>query len=161
MRVENGKVASIHYTLTNDAGEVLDSSAGREPLAYLHGAGNIVPGLERELQGKVTGASLSVRVEPEDGYGVRRGQAQAVERGAFPAGVEIETGMMIQAQTEQGEIIPLWVSRIEDDTVWLDQNHPLAGVALNFRVEIVSVRDATDEELDHGHPHGPDGHHHH
>ncbi|MCA9492764.1 MAG: peptidylprolyl isomerase [Myxococcales bacterium] len=161
MRVENGKVASIHYTLKNDAGEVLDSSEGREPLAYLHGAGNIVPGLERELEGKDVGNSFDVRVDPEDGYGVRRGDAQAVERSAFPENVDLETGMMIQAQTEQGEIIPLWIVRIEDETVWLDQNHPLAGVALNFAVEVVAVRDATDEELDHGHPHGPDGHHHH
>lgn len=161
MRIENGKVASFHYTLKNDAGEVLDSSRGRDPLPYLHGAGNIVPGLERELEGKGVGHTFDVRVEPEDGYGVRRGEAQAVERTAFPPNVQLEMGMPLQAQTESGEVIPLWVSKIEDETVWVDQNHPLAGVALNFAIEIVSVREATDEEIDHGHPHGPDGHHHH
>jgi FKBP-type peptidyl-prolyl cis-trans isomerase SlyD len=159
-RIEDGKVATFHYTLTNDAGEVLDSSSGRTPLAYLHGAGNIVPGLERELEGKQPGDQFNTRVAPEDGYGVRQGGPQPVDRKAFPPHVKIERGMMFQAQTPDGEIVPLWVERVEDDKVWVDENHPLAGVALNFAVEVVGIRDATESEMEHGHPHGPDGHDH-
>lgn len=159
--ISEGKVALIHYTLKNDQGEVLDTSDGREPLAYLHGAGNIVPGLERELEGKAVGATFDATVSPEDGYGEREGKAQAVERKAFPKGLEIEKGMMFQAQTPDGDVVPLWVDRVEDDKVWVDPNHPLAGVTLHFSVEVVGIRAATEEEVAHGHPHGPDGHHHH
>lgn len=161
MLITDGKVGIFHYTLTTDEGEVLDSSSGREPLAYLHGAGNIVPGLERELEGKKAGDQFQARVQPEDGYGIREGEAQPVERGAFPSEARIERGMMFQAQTPDGDVIPLWVDRVDAETVWVDPNHPLAGVVLNFAIEVVSVRDATDTEMDHGHPHGPDGHHHH
>jgi len=160
-RIEDGKVATFHYTLTNDAGEVLDSSSGRDPQAYLHGAGNIVPGLERQLEGKQPGDKLVAKVAPEDGYGVRQGAAQPVERSAFPPGVKIEPGMMFQAQTGDGDVVPLWVERVDETTVWVDDNHPLAGVTLNFAVEVVGIRDATESEMEHGHPHGPEGHHHH
>jgi FKBP-type peptidyl-prolyl cis-trans isomerase SlyD len=159
--ITEGKVALIHYTLTNDQGEVLDSSDGREPLAYLHGAGNIVPGLERELEGKTVGATFQVNVSPEDGYGQREGKPQGVERSAFPKNVELEKGMMFQAQTPDGDVVPLWIDRVEAETVWVDPNHPLAGVTLHFDVEVVGVREATEEEVAHGHPHGPDGHGHH
>ncbi|MEQ1501650.1 MAG: peptidylprolyl isomerase [Myxococcota bacterium] len=161
--IGDGKVAMFHYTLTNDAGEVLDTSSGREPLAYLHGAGNIVPGLERELEGKSTGAKFDAVVAPQDGYGLRQGAAQPVERTAFPPNVTIEPGMMFQAQTPDGTVIPLWVDRVDETTVWVDENHPLAGVTLHFAIEITGVRDATDTEREHGHPHGEHGHddHHH
>ncbi|MEQ1569707.1 MAG: peptidylprolyl isomerase [Myxococcota bacterium] len=159
-RIGDGKVATFHYTLTNDAGEVLDSSDGHEPLAYLHGAGNIVPGLERQLAGKGSGDEFATRVAPEDGYGLREGEPQPVERKAFPPDAKIEKGMTFHAQTPDGDVIRLTVDRVEADTVWVDDNHPLAGVALNFAVRVVEVRDATDEEIEHGHPHMP-GHHHH
>lgn len=159
--IREGMVALFHYTLKNDEGQVLDTSDGREPLAYLHGAGNIVPGLERELEGKGAGARFDAVVAPEDGYGERQGKSQAVERTAFPKGVEIAVGMMFQAQTPDGEVVPLWVERVSEDTVWVDPNHPLAGVTLHFAVEVVGVREATESEVEHGHPHGPDGHHHH
>ena len=159
-KIGEGKVASFHYTLKNDAGEVLDSSSGRDPLAYLHGAGNIVPGLEKELAGKQAGESFQVRVPPEEGYGVRQGGAQPVERAAFPPGVNLQRGMMFRAQTPDGDVVSLWVDRVEETVVWVDENHPLAGVALNFAIEIVEIRDATESELEHGHPHGPHGHDH-
>lgn len=159
--IGDGKVATFHYTLTNDGGEVLDTSSGREPLAYLHGAGNIVPGLEQQLVGKQIGDRFEAKVTPEDGYGVRDGQAQPVDRAAFPPSAKIEPGMMFQAQTPEGDMIPLWVDRVEADTVWVDENHPLAGVTLHFAVEVVAIREATEAEMEHGHPHGPDGHSHH
>lgn len=159
--IGDGKVATFHYTLRNDKGEVLDSSSERDPLAYLHGAGNIVPGLERQLVGKRVGDRFDAVVPPADGYGVREGEPQPVDRSAFPAGVPIHAGMMFQAQTPTGEVIPLWVDRVDESTVWVDENHPLAGETLHFAVEVVGIREATESEIDHGHPHGPDGHHHH
>ncbi|MEZ4240392.1 MAG: peptidylprolyl isomerase [Myxococcota bacterium] len=163
LEIGDGKVASFHYTLrrTDDAGEVLDSSDGRTPLAYLHGAGNIVPGLERQLTGKKVGDKFQAVVEPDDGYGVRQGDAQPVDRKAFPEGMQLAPGMVLQAETQDHEVIPLWVVQVEDDKVWVDENHPLAGVTLHFSVEVVDIRDATETEVSHGHPHGPDGHDHH
>lgn len=158
--ISDGKVATFHYTLTDGDGSVLDSSDGREPLSYLHGAGNIVPGLERQLLGKQPGDKLTAVVSPEEGYGVREGGPQPVPRMQFPQGIQIEVGMMFQAETPEGDRVPLWVARVDEEHIWVDENHPLAGVTLNFAVEVVEVRDATSSELEHGHPHGPGGHHH-
>lgn len=161
INIQDGKVVAFHYTLTTPEGIVVDSSAGRDPLVYLQGAGNIVPGLERQLAGRTIGDRFDAVVDPEEGYGPRRfGPPQAVPRDAFPEGAEIEEGMQVGAQGPDGEMIPLWVARVEDDTIWLDRNHPLAGVTLHFAVEIVGIRDASENELAHGHPHGPGGHHH-
>lgn len=157
LAISDGKVAIFHYTLTDDKGQVLDTSSGREPLAYLHGHGNIVPGLEDQLEGKVAGDKFQAIVNPEDGYGVREGGPQPVPRSQFPPGLEIRKGIAFEAHTPEGEVVPLWVDRVEEDTVWMDANHPLAGVTLHFAVEIVRVRDATKDELAHGHPHGLDG----
>lgn len=158
--VATGKVVLIHYTLTDDEGEELDSSQGEEPLPYLHGEGNLVPGLERELEGRKVGDKFKVRVPPEVGYGDRVGPgAQAVPRTAFPEGAELEPGLSIVAEDDDGNATPLWITEVREDTVMVDVNHPLAGVALNFEVEIVSIREATAQEREHGHPHGPDGHH--
>lgn len=158
-RIENDKVVTIHYTLRNDAGEELDSSAGEEPMAYLHGAENIVPGLERALAGKAAGDVVDVVIEAKDGYGERQGpEPQPIARSSFPP--DVQEGMQFVAEGEDG-LFPLWVSRIEGDKVFVDTNHPLAGERLHFHVEVVGMRDATDEELSHGHPHGPGGHHHH
>jgi FKBP-type peptidyl-prolyl cis-trans isomerase SlyD len=155
-------VVGLAYTLKNDAGEVLDQSEGDDLLFYLHGHDNIVPGLERKLSGRQVGEKLQVSVVAADGYGERdvRGE-QKVPRDAFPNDMPLEPGMQLATQDEDGNMIPLWVVKVEPQVVHIDMNHPLAGQTLHFDVEIKSVRAASAEELDHGHPHGPDGHHHH
>ena len=156
-------VIGIHYTLKNAAGEVIDSSSGAtEPLHYLHGHGNIVPGLESQLTGHDVGEKLTVTVQPADGYGERdpRGEHE-VPREAFPPDAPLEPGIQLGLRDESGAVVPIWISKVEGDVVHVDLNHPLAGQVLEFEVEIMSVRAATEEELAHGHPHGPDGHAHH
>lgn len=147
-------VASIHYTLTNNSGEVLDSSDGAEPLAYLHGAGNIIPGLENALVGKTAGAALQVNIAPAEAYGeVQPELVQVVPREAFQGVDEIEPGMAFEAQDPQGQSRRIIVKSVADDEVTIDANHPLAGVELNFDVTVVDVRDASEEEIAHGHVH--------
>jgi FKBP-type peptidyl-prolyl cis-trans isomerase SlyD len=159
--VSAGKVVSVHYTLRDEDGDVLDSSIGDEPLAYIHGAGNIVPGLERQLTGKQIGDKLAAVVPPEEGYGLPEGPGpQPVPRSSFPDDVELESGLQFFTRGPGGETIPLWVVEVTSDTVLVDGNHPLAGVTLHFEVEVVGLRDATAEEQAHGHPHGEGGHHH-
>ena len=161
MLVDADKVVLIHYTLTDDSGEELDTSSGREPLAYLHGKGNIIPGLESALMGKKAGEKLNVQVEPAEGYGERDVQlVQDVPRQAFENVGEVNPGMQFQAQTPQGQTRVVTVTQVADDVVTVDANHPLAGARLTFDVEIAEVRDATAEELAHGHVHGPGGHDH-
>lgn len=160
MQIANACVASIHYTLKNDAGEVLDSSEGREPLVYLHGAGNIIPGLESALDGKTEGDQLNVSVEPEQGYGPHREDlVQSVPRESFQGVDQIDVGMRFQAESNQGPMV-VTVTAVDDNNVTVDGNHPLAGENLNFEVQVVEVREASDEEKEHGHPHGPGGHEH-
>lgn len=160
MQITTNRVAHIHYTLKDDAGSVIDSSAGGEPLAYLHGAGNIVPGLEKALEGKEAGAKLSVKVAPDEGYGVRdEALVQQVPRRSFQGVRDIQAGMRFHAQTQQGPVA-VTVTSVQGDMVTIDGNHALAGVTLNFEVEVTKVRDATPEELMHGHVHGPGGHAH-
>ena len=152
--IGNNVVASIHYTLTNNSGEVLDSSEGAEPLAYLHGAGNIIPGLENALVGKTAGASLQVNIAPADAYGELQPElVQVVPREAFQGVDEIEPGMAFEAQDPQGQARRIIVKSVEGDEVTIDANHPLAGVELNFDVQVVDVRDASEEEIAHGHVH--------
>ena len=160
MQVARDSVVSIHYTLTNASGEVLDSSSGGEPLAYLHGGGSIVRGLEEALEGKLTGDKLAVAVPAEKAYGVHDTTLiQQVPKRAFQGVGEIKVGMRFTAQTEQGprQVV---VTRVAGDMVTVDGNHPLAGQALNFDIEITEVRAATAEELTHGHVHGPGAHQH-
>lgn len=160
MEIANQRVVYIHYTLTNDAGEVLDSSQGGEPLAYLHGSSNIIPGLENALTGKQAGDKLNVKVAPAQGYGERNEQLiQEVPRRAFQGISDIQPGMSFQAQSSQGPTRVV-VTRVVGDMVTVDGNHPLAGENLNFDVEVTEVRAATEEEMTHGHVHGPGGHHH-
>jgi FKBP-type peptidyl-prolyl cis-trans isomerase SlyD len=155
MQVAEQTVVTIHYTLTDDKGEILDSSEGPdggEPLAYVHGAGMIVPGLEDALLGKAAGDHVKVTVAPEKGYGPRRDSlVQKVPRSEFPDG-DIEVGMRFRASGPGGARI-VTVAALDGDTVTLDGNHPLAGATLNFDVRVVSVREATPEDL-----RGPDGH---
>lgn len=160
MQAGDNKVVLIHYTLTSDTGEVLDTSDGREPLAYLHGFGNIIPGLENALAGKQAGDKLKVSIPPAEAYGVREdGLVQVVPRAAFGGAPDLEVGMQFQAQTPEGVRVVTIVD-IEGDNITLDGNHPLAGETLHFAVEITQVREPTDEELAHGHVHGEGGHHH-
>jgi FKBP-type peptidyl-prolyl cis-trans isomerase SlyD len=160
MQIAERTVASFNYTLTNDAGEVIDTSEGRAPLAYLHGAGNIVPGLEKEMTGRSPGDRFDVVVTPEEGYGTPNPMLiQTVPREAFQGVDTIEVGMAFQAQTPQGPLSVV-VSKVDADNVTVDGNHPLAGQTLHFAIEVTDVRDASVEELAHGHVHGPGGHHH-
>jgi FKBP-type peptidyl-prolyl cis-trans isomerase SlyD len=160
MQIENQKVVLIHYTLTNEEGQVLDSSSGQEPLAYLHGQGNIIPGLENALTGLKKGDTLKVTVPPAEGYGERDDtMVQAVPKSAFQGVDEITPGMQFQAQSPEGVQL-VTVVAVNGDDVMLDGNHPMAGITLIFDVEVTDVRDASAEELAHGHVHGPGGHHH-
>lgn len=161
MAITQDSVVTIHYTLKDDAGAVIDSSASGEPLAYLHGHGNVVPGLERELTGHNAGEKLSVRVTPAEGYGeYDKDLVQSVPRRALRGIKDVQPGMHLHAQTEAGTRT-VTVTRVQGDMVTLDANHPLAGKNLNFDIQIEDVRQATEEELSHGHVHGPGGHHEH
>ena len=161
MTIKENSAVSFHYTLTDDEGQQLDSSAGKEPLAYLHGAGNIIPGLEKAMTGKSVGDSMTVAVNAAEGYGeVQSELIQEVPREAFQGVDSIEIGMQFEAQTGQGGSVPVTVTEVSDEVVTVDGNHPLAGKNLNFDVTIEEIRDATEEELEHGHVHGPGGHEH-
>lgn len=161
-RIADNKVVAIHYTLTLDSGDQVDSSRGGEPLLYLHGFGNIVPGLEEQLVTHPVGAKLMVSVPAAKGYGERQPDAvRKVPRTAFPKNAPLKKGMQFGVQDDEGEVVPVWVVGVEKDEVELTFDHPLAGETLHFEVEVMSIRDASKEEMQHGHPHGPGGHHHH
>jgi len=152
--IGDNSVVNVHYKLTDNEGKVLDSSDGSKPLAYLHGAGNIVPGLEKALTGKVAGDSLQVKVEPAEGYGELNPEGlKVIEKSAFEGVESVEAGMAFEAKAPDGTAQQIIVKKVEGDEVTIDMNHPLAGVTLNFDITIVSVREATKEELDHGHTH--------
>lgn len=161
MLIATNKAVSIDYTLTNDAGEVIDSSAGGAPLAYLHGAGNIIVGLEKALEGKQAGDELNVSIEPAEAYGEYSAELVAtLNRSMFEGVDELEVGMQFHASGPDGGMQIVTVRDIEGDDVIVDGNHPLAGQRLTFQVKVVNVRDALPEELAHGHIHGEGGHHH-
>lgn len=154
MNIDDKCVVSFHYTLTNGDGETLDSSDGRDPLSYLHGAGNIVPGLENALSGKAAGDTLKVVVEPADGYGDFRPELiQKVSRAAFEGVDDIKVGMQFQAQGQDGQVQMITVQDVGTDEITVNANHPLAGQVLHFDVTVEAVRAATDEEIEHGHAH--------
>jgi FKBP-type peptidyl-prolyl cis-trans isomerase SlyD len=158
MQIGDKKAVTFHYSLRDDEGKVLDSSEGRAPLTYLHGQGNIVPGLEKALQGKQPGDEVKATVLPAEGYGVRdEANVRNIPRRRLPEG-KIEPGMRLQLRTDQGAVVAT-VMAIRGDYVTIDANHPLADKTLHFEVKVVEVRDATAEELAHGHVHGPGGHH--
>lgn len=162
MKIEDQKVVSFHYTLTSESGETLDSSIERgEPMLYLHGSNNIIPGLEKAMAGREAGDSFQVTVPPEDAYGERREanvQRLALKKLGLQAR-QLQPGMILNLQTSQGpaQVTVLKVGRFNVD---VDANHPLSGQPLNFDVEIIEVRDASEEETKHGHAHGPGGHDH-
>ncbi|HSH84850.1 MAG TPA: peptidylprolyl isomerase [Guyparkeria sp.] len=160
MQVQNDHVVSIDYTLKNDAGDIMDSSEQTGPLAYLHGHQNIIPGLEKALENKSVGDSFTASIEPAEAYGERdEAMIQVVPRSMFQGVDEIEPGMRFEAQA-QGGITVVTVKAVEGDEITLDGNHELAGETLHFDVEITDVRPASQEEIDHGHVHGPGGHEH-
>lgn len=161
MAIGTDSVVSIHYTLKDDTGTVIDRSEAGEPLAYLHGHGNLIPGLEQELAGKNSGDELTVTVPPAQGYGeYDEGLVQSVPRRALRGIKDVKVGMRLHAQSAEGAQA-VTVTKILGDMVTLDGNHPLAGKSLHFEVRIEDVRAATEEELSHGHVHGPHGHHDH
>jgi FKBP-type peptidyl-prolyl cis-trans isomerase SlyD len=154
MKIQNDKVVSIDYTLKDDSGEVLDTSQEREPLAFIFGSGNIIPGLENALEGKEKGEELSVTVEPKEGYGEYDESLMfEVGKEQFQDASQIQEGMQVQAQNSNGQVQIFTIKDIGDEKVTLDANHPLAGQTLHFDVAVSEVRDASDEELDHGHVH--------
>jgi FKBP-type peptidyl-prolyl cis-trans isomerase SlyD len=157
MKIENDKVVSFHYTLTLEDGRQLESSREGEPLSYLHGAGNIIPGLEKAMEGRIAGDSFEVTVRPEEGYGLRNeGLVQRVPAKHFPNPRRLSPGQVVTLETPQGprQVTVLKLGRFNVD---VDANHPLAGRTLNFDVEVTDVREASDEETAHGHAHGPGG----
>ncbi|MBL1141529.1 MAG: peptidylprolyl isomerase [Proteobacteria bacterium] len=160
MQLTKDKVATINYTLKNKDGEVMDESSDGS-FAYLHGARNIIPGLENALEGKEAGDKTNVVIEPKDAYGERSlEQIQRVPLSMFPDDAEIKEGMQFEAASPEGAPVLVTVTAIDGGEVVVDGNHPMAGIELHFDVELVEVRDASEEELEHGHVHGPNGHHH-
>lgn len=154
MKIENNAVVSIQYKLTNDGGEVLDSSEGDEPLTYLHGTDSIIPGLENALTGKNAGEKLEVVVQPGEGYGeFDEAMIQVIPKDAFEGIDDIQPGMQFQAENPEGQLQVVSVKEIGADEITIDANHPLAGQVLHFDITIETVREATAEELEHGHVH--------
>jgi len=160
MQVANNRVISIAYTLKDNDDNIIDQSSDGS-FCYLHGASNIIPGLEDALTGRATGEAVSVSIPPEQGYGTRDdARIQAVPRDMFPAEHDIKPGMQFHTQSPDGQTLVVTVAKVEHDMVTVDGNHPLAGVQLNFDVTVMDIRDATAEELEHGHVHDPQGHAH-
>ena len=161
MTIKNNSVVSMQYELKDDEGNVLDASQPGEPLNYLHGAENIIPGLEKALIGKKTGDALEVSVTPEDGYGEYQDDLiQNVPKEAFEGIDDLAPGLELQAQEEDGTMRFFTIQEVKDKEVVIDSNHPLAGMNLNFKVSIEEIREASKEELEHGHVHSPGDHHH-
>lgn len=161
MQVAKNKVVSMDYTLTDGDGTTIDSSEGKGQLSYLHGADNIIPGLEQELEGKAVGDQVQATIQPADGYGERQDELQqTVGRENFDEVPDLAVGMQFRVPADEEDFVVVTVVDIGDDGVTVDGNHPLAGITLNFDVTIRDIRDATDEELEHGHAHGEGGHEH-
>jgi FKBP-type peptidyl-prolyl cis-trans isomerase SlyD len=161
-KISNKKVVDLVFTLKSAEGEILDQADSNDPFTYLHGADQVVPGLEAGLEGLKVGDKKAVTVSAAEGYGeVDPSLKIAVSRSQFPKGIEIEVGVQFETETPQGEALVFTVNAIEGDKVFVDGNHPLAGQSLYFDVEVLGIREATLDELEHGHAHGPDGHHHH
>jgi len=161
MQISKNSVVTLNYTLTNDQGEILDESQDGSFL-YMHGAGGIIPGLEGELEGKSAGDTFTAHIEPADGYGERDdSMVQVVPRDMFDKEHPVEEGIQFHAESPEGDMLTVTVTKIEGDDITVDGNHPLAGIALNFDIKIADIREASAEEIEHGHVHGPGGHHHH
>ncbi len=160
MQIAPNSVVTLHYTLKDNDGNIIDQSDDGSFL-YLHGARNIIPGLENALTGKSAGEEVSVKVAPEDGYGEKDpARVQEVPKEMFDNAADLAVGAQFHAQGPDGAAVVVTVTEIKDDSVVIDANHSLAGVELNFDVKVIDVREASEEEISHGHVHGPGGHHH-
>lgn len=160
MKATHQKVVVLDYTLTDDEGSIIDESQGGD-FVYLHGYQNIIPGLEQAMEGKQAGDEFDVTISPADGYGeFDEGKIQVVPKAAFPDDTELQPGMQFHAQSPEGQVIEATVTQIEEANVTIDANHALAGKTLHFKIKVIDIRDASAEELEHGHVHGPGGHHH-
>jgi len=160
MKIEKDKIVLMHYTLTDDKGDVIGSTEGDVPLAYMQGKGNIIPGLEVEMEGRNAGDKFKVNISAENAYGKRNPELlHVVDRSVFQGEEEIIIGLRVNVQTSNGDSIAV-VSAFDDKTITLDLNHPLADKDLTFDVEVVEVREPTGVGIEHGHVHGPGGHHH-
>lgn len=160
MQIAANKVATIAYTLKDSDGTLIDQADKNSPFAFIQGIGNIIPGLETALEGKTAGDNINVTIEPANGYGERDdSMMQTMSKDMFEGVDEVKPGMQFHAQTAQGMSV-VTVVQVEGDDVTIDGNHPLAGVTLNFDVDVIEVREASEEELDHGHVHGVGGHNH-
>jgi FKBP-type peptidyl-prolyl cis-trans isomerase SlyD len=160
MIAEKNKVVTFHYTLTNAAGEQMESSREGDPMTYLHGANNIITGLEKAMEGHAIQDKFSATLEPEDAYGIRNdNNVQRVPMKRLKGIGKVSVGQILNLQTNKGpvQVTVLKVGRFNVD---VDGNHPLAGIQLTFAVEITDIRDASEEETKHGHVHGPGGHQH-
>ncbi|HLD99705.1 MAG TPA: peptidylprolyl isomerase [Bdellovibrionota bacterium] len=161
-KIENGKVVSLAYSLKDSDGKLMDRADSKDPFMYMHGAHQIVPGLEGALEGLNVGDKKSVEVSPRDGYGEKNPALKlTVNKSQFPDTVELESGMQFEAHSADGQSVIFTVESIEGDKVHIDGNHPLAGQTLHFDVEVLGIRQATEEETAHGHAHSGDGHEHH
>ena len=161
MRISEQKVVTMNYEVADDQGQLIDRSEEGGPLAYIHGNGQLIPGLETALEGRGKGDKVAVDVPPEQGYGERDEEGvQIVARNQFDDSVEIEVGMQFEAEDDDEGHQIVTVAAVDGENITLDTNHPLAGKNLRFEVEILDVRDASAEELSHGHVHGPGGHDH-
>jgi len=160
MTVAKDKVVGVIYTLTDDQGNVVDTNKGQDALEFIQGHGMMIPGFEKALEGAIEGQTLSFSVSPEEGYGESNEDfVIEVPRSAFPEDEEVQVGWQVTGTTPDGQMQAFRVLEVSDEKIKLDANHPLAGQNLNFEVEVVALRDATEQELSHGHVHA-DGHDH-
>ncbi len=161
MAIKDNQVVTLNFTLKDESGQIIDSTTDENPFSYLSGNDQVLPKLEENINSMIIGSKKNVILEPEDAYGRYREEAvQQVSRSEFPQGMEIEEGMSFMADTPDGKHLSFTVKKVDGDDVTVDFNHPLAGKKLEFDLELLDVRDATPEELQHGHVHGPGGHHH-
>ncbi len=161
MQVDKHKVVVLDYTLKDSEGVVMDSTEGRGDFAYLHGTNNVIPGLEKALDGRKAGDEVEVTIAPNEGYGERNeGMVQVVSKSTLESSDEAQVGMQFYSHSPDGETIMYTVMEVKGDDITIDGNHPLAGVELHFALKIVDIREATEEEISHGHVHGPGEHNH-
>lgn len=160
MSLKPNQVVTIHFTVKDELGEIVDETTSGQPFVFLSGKNQILPALEDEIGNMIIGSKKNITLEPLNAYGEYLPEAvQVVNRDDFPSDVELEEGMNFVANTPEGKQVPFIITQIEDDSVTIDFNHPLAGETLSFDVELLEIREATSEEISHGHVHGNDGHH--
>ena len=160
LTIQKNHVVSIDYALKSDQGNLIDTSEGRSPLVYLHGTGALIPGMENALDGKSEGDEFKVSIPPAEAYGNHNENLlHNVERKELAHLPDLAVGMELEVQTEEGQTMVMTIVELSDDTVVLDGNHPLAGQTLHFEIKVRNVREASAEEISHGHVHGPGGHH--